>query len=302
MNVESGSSPERERECAPNLFVAGVSRGGTTSLNKALIAHPEISGGNAKELWVYNVEDRYRRRNEIFAENFPSDQASKYRIDSTPHYFSGNLLWDSRPGDAAIHEMDSALSRIANESPDSRFVVSLRHPIDRYISEYVMNRAKGKPDVMPSLGKHVTLNLRSRLPGHADYLYMSRFGTFLQDLFELVDRRRVQVLFFEEWTRDVEGTLSSLFEWLDIHNIETTGLNSHENSGARYRRKAGTSIGRFRDRKRQLIKTLRELDEELRGEIELVEKAVGFVPKHWTEWSPEYGAEKYLLAMRAARG
>jgi hypothetical protein len=302
MNVESGSSPEQNRQFAPNLFVAGVSRGGTTTLNKALTAHPEITGGNAKEQWVYNVEDRYQSRNEIFVENFSSNQSSKYRIDCTPHYFSGNLLWKSRPGEAAIHERDSALSRIANESPASRFVVSLRHPIDRYISEYVMNRAKGKPDVMPSLSEHVSLNLRGRLAGHADYLYMSRFGTFLQALFELVDRRRVQVLFFEEWTRDVEGTLATLFDWLEIHRLETTETNPHENSGAKYRRKAQTSIGRFRDKKRQLIKSLRELDGELRGEIELVEKAVGFVPKHWKEWSPEYGAEKYLLAMRTARG
>jgi hypothetical protein len=301
MTAEVASSPQRDPVCAPNLFVAGVSRGGTTSLNKALTTHPEISGGNAKELWVYNVEDRYRRRNEIFAGNFSSNQASKYRLDSTPHYFSGNLLWKSRPGGAEIHETVSALSRIASESPDSRIVVSLRHPVDRYISEYVMNRAKGKPDVMSSLSKHVSLNLRSRLPGHADYLYMSRFGTFLQDLFELMDRSRVQVLFFEEWTRDFEDTLSSLFEWLDIHNLETTGINSHENSGAKYRRKAQTSISRFRDGKRQLIKILHELDEELSGEIAMVEEAVGFIPMHWKEWSPEYGAEKYLLAMRTAR-
>lgn len=278
----------------PNLFIAGVSRAGTTSLHRALTKHPDIASGRAKELWVYNVNDRFPNRERIFQDQFDGCASERYRVDSTPHYFSGQLLWRSRPGSALISENESAIERICSDSRATKFIISLRHPVDRYLSEYFMNRFKKKPDVEASLVAHIKENLLGRVPPHADYLYMSRFGTFLSLLLEHVPSENVKVVFLEEWTKDLEDFTKATSEWLTLsQEIDPTSFE-HQNSGAKYRGKSGALVGSFLSREKKLASALGSLEEELESELTSLRELVPRTPEKWRNWEASSTASKLL--------
>jgi hypothetical protein len=289
------------KELFPNLFVAGVSRGGTTTLHRLLSSHPDISSGKAKEQWVYNVEQRYANRHSIFQTQYDQENRVRYFLDSTPHYFSGNLLWSARPGNASISLNESAVDRILNDTPNARFIVTLRHPVDRYLSEYVMNRSKEKPDVERTIARHIRHNLDGKAPGHSDYLYMSRFGTFLEQMIEVAGTDNVKVVFLEEWTQDIPSAMDDLFKWLEVRKPNTFVDNQHENSGSKYRRKARGILGIGPGANSRLAKMLHTLDQHLAGEYRTLGDRVGRLPNYWAEWDAERCASEFVQKLSSRR-
>lgn len=268
----------------PNLFIAGVSRAGTSALHKSLATHSSIDPGQSKEKWVYNVADRYGSRSEIFHREFIRPGA-KYRLDSTPHYFSGTLRWASRPGPATISEV-RPIQLVLKDSPNAKFVVSLRHPVERYVSEYLMNRFKQKPDVEPNLVSHINKNLDGLVPAHADYLYMSRFGTFSTELLEATCRENVKFLFFESWINDSE-TLGALTDWLGLSTHSPSLMIPRQNSGEKYQRPKWRVFSTLTGRARATRKAIQALWEAVLPEIRTLEELLGALPESWNCWTVE---------------
>lgn len=111
----------------PNLLIIGAGKSGTTSLQRYLAQHPEVSMSKQKELQFFTRED-WRERIEWYEQRFPLD--TPVRGEASP-----------------VYTMDPAFpspaGRIRSLIPDVKLVYLVRDPIERLLAHYVEWAALG---------------------------------------------------------------------------------------------------------------------------------------------------------------
>ena len=198
----------------PNLFVVGAAKAGTTSLWAHLKAHPEIFMAKVKEPHFYSrgglapgqlsVKDP-----EEYARLFARGAARRYRGEASPSY-----LWD-----------ESAAARIKRAEPEARILVSLRDPVERAWSSYVMCTSLGLED------RPFEQALDDELAGGVDiaaqpppYLARGRYAEQLARYLELFGDATILV-WFDELAADTRGTMRSVFDRLGLDPLPAERLD-----------------------------------------------------------------------------
>ncbi len=203
-------------EVLPNLLIAGVPKAGTTSLFRALAAHPDIFGSSVKETEYFTplLAGGELAPIEEYERHFGGSVAERYRLEATPEYFYG--------GEALIDQLKALLGEL-------RVVLVFREPRSRLVSFYRFNRAHMHLPADLTIEGYVAacesaLHDQSKIRGDStlmgiegslydEYLppWLSRFGDSLQ------------VLFLDDLMSDPAGVLRRLADWLDI---DPTGFAS----------------------------------------------------------------------------
>lgn len=115
------------------FLIGGVQKGGTTALATFLGGHPQIALPKGKEAHVFDAADYDPQwtPDEVdarYAGHFDSDGADvRLHGDATPIY--------------CFHP--EFVRRIAAYNPEMRWVLLLRHPVERAVSQYHMEHARG---------------------------------------------------------------------------------------------------------------------------------------------------------------
>jgi hypothetical protein len=112
----------------PDYLIIGTQRGGTTSLYKYLVRHPQHAHALTKELRFFDLN--YDRGVRWYRSRFPS---IPYRA-LTKWVRGSDLVVGEASPDYLFHP--HVPSRVAQILPDARFVVVLRNPVDRAHSHY----------------------------------------------------------------------------------------------------------------------------------------------------------------------
>lgn len=114
------------------LFIAGVQKAGTTSLDAYLRLHPGLAGPSVKETHVFDDETLDWRE--------PPDE----RLHA--HYAPGNtgLRFEATP---ITIFWPPALARVRRYNPRARIIIILRDPIERAWSQWSMERHHGTEDL-----------------------------------------------------------------------------------------------------------------------------------------------------------
>lgn len=113
---------------APDFFIIGVQKGGTTSLYNYLARHPAVLPASEKEIHYFT--DHFRRGDAWYRARFPTRYRKWRRMlglrariltgEATPYYI--------------FHP--HAARRIEARYPDARIILMLRNPVDRAYSHY----------------------------------------------------------------------------------------------------------------------------------------------------------------------
>ena len=119
---------------APRIgfLIGGVQKAGTTALARYLAGHPQLALPQRKEAHVFDDPgfgadwDRARIDRE-YARHFDAGSDDRLHGDATPIYLFHPTL----------------VERIAAYNPAMRWIVLLRDPLERAISQYGMERARG---------------------------------------------------------------------------------------------------------------------------------------------------------------
>lgn len=119
---------------APRIgfLIGGVQKAGTTALARYLAGHPQLALPQGKEAHVFDDPgfgadwDRARIDRE-YARHFDAGSDDRLHGDATPIYLFHPTL----------------VERIAAYNPAMRWIVLLRDPVERAISQYGMERARG---------------------------------------------------------------------------------------------------------------------------------------------------------------
>ena len=114
------------------FLIGGVQKAGTTALAQYLRAHPQLALPLAKEAHVFDApgfQDDWdvEAIDRLYRPHFPPDASARMCGDATPIYVF-------HPG---------IVARIARYNPAMRWIVLLRHPVERALSHYYMERRRG---------------------------------------------------------------------------------------------------------------------------------------------------------------
>jgi hypothetical protein len=195
----------------PNLFIAGAPRCGTTSLHAWLSVIPGIYMSRIKEPNFYSrvvigeahpLVRPIRDEAEYLA-LFADAGDAKYRGEASPNYL----------------EDPEAPALIDRTSPGARVIASLRDPVERLFSHYLMlrnNCAMGSFAEEVRRGLTLADKRNHPAPDATTGLYASQV-----ERYRATFGVRFKPLVFEEWMADAVGTMRQLLEFLGIdHAVE----------------------------------------------------------------------------------
>jgi hypothetical protein len=196
----------------PNFLVIGVTKAGTTSLYYYLKQHPEIFMPNdIKEarFFCYDGKDttlKIRIKTiKAYLELFDEVENEKAIGEASPHYFS----------------TPHAAYKIKECLPDASLIASLRNPVERSFSTYIMNKRE--------IGRNSDLTFLEALK--VDPWLESNYHSSLERFFKLFHRNRLKIILFDDFTRNTISTLTSIFCFLEIDSSFIPDISQVHNPG-----------------------------------------------------------------------
>ena len=194
------------------FFIAGVQKGGTSSLYRYLRDHPAIQMPAKKELHFFDNEaiswaaPDYEQLHQHYDWNCPQPVM---RGEATPI----TLYWPH------------ALERLRDYNPDAHILISLRHPSFRAFSQWSMQRMRGIEEL--SFEEAISQRGRARSNQSSDgterrvFSYVER-GFYADQISRLLDLfPRQQIHFFRSdrlWS-DPKVTLNSIQDFLGVERL-----------------------------------------------------------------------------------
>lgn len=239
----------------PNLLIVGAQKSGTTWLHSALSKSAHVFGSSPKEIGFFNKK-MFFDGPELYQTYFPVTDGARYYMESTPHYFR-------LPG----NKVDLA-GRIQATLGDVRLIVTLRNPVDRYISAYIHHIMK---DRLAPVDEITEMNENFRM------LELGRYGEILahwQGVFS-----DIGVFFYDDLKNDDMSYFRSVMSFLDLPcDVSARDLDF-------------TTNDKMKKLHRSSIDTLPEASLDLRrrlgdyyaADIALLEQLTGRDLAHWTE-------------------
>lgn len=228
---------------APRIrfVIGGVQKGGTTALAQFMAQHPMVALPEGKEAHVFDAQDfdeawSVGEIDARYAAHFPQDAAlSRLHGDATPLYCFHPAL----------------VRRIAKYNPGMRWILMLRHPVERAISHYQMERERGH-ERWPMWAAMSFEALRLR--GHADdfsagsplrrhsYLARGDYARQLDVLLAHFPREQILLLHNEQLSESPALVLDSVWAFLGLPAPERSPEFARVFEG-RYRRvRAGSAL------------------------------------------------------------
>lgn len=201
----------------PNFMIIGAKKAATTSLYSYLLQHPDVFMPSPKEPNYYAFE----AENPDFAKY--SRQAFPVRTEKEYLKLFAKADTSTAIGEASVGYLESPVApvRIKQDIPDCRFICSLRNPVDRTYSGYVMRVRSGKD--------HRTVEqaiiedrgiLRERSYRHTIARW---FGVFPRNQFKFV--------LFDDIKNRPADVVRELFQFLDIDPDVPVDMSKQLNKG-----------------------------------------------------------------------
>lgn len=195
---------------APNTFIIGAPKCGTTALASYLASHPQVFFSEPKEPLFWSQGDITRASHEPRFQNVSDYLGLFAGADPKCHKVVAE-------GSTRYLYAPSAVPQICEAFPDSRFVVLLRNPVDAIPSFLTENQLTGW-DQSRSLDEALRRSADSAFPRPhpADYFGNYSFGFLLSRLARSVPTERVLILIQEDMREDPRATYLRCLEFLGV--------------------------------------------------------------------------------------
>lgn len=195
-------------QLAPNLFLLGAAKCGTSSLHYILGQHPDIHACCGKEPTFFNWPFQVVRNPLEYFRLF--DSPKRYRLDSSGAYLSNR-------------ETAPVLRSVF---PSARFIISVRDPKARAYSLYREMRRLGHerlPTFVDALRAEAGRSISREFVATSvvefwDYMYCrsSQYDKLIGWYFELFDPAQFHILSLAELAKDPLAATARLLRFLDL--------------------------------------------------------------------------------------
>jgi len=176
----------------PDFLIIGASRGGTSSLFKNLLQHPQIAAPSYKEVHFFNSNERYGYGIEWYKKQFPKVKKNGLLFEASPAYFTTPM----------------SVERIYKHLPNCKFILLLRNPVDRALSFY----ARWDEICNPR-------ELMAENPHHG-IVETGIYEKGLRRWFNYFPRNRFLIIKSEDFFEDEKKIITQCFNWLNIEPID----------------------------------------------------------------------------------
>jgi hypothetical protein len=204
----------------PDVFILGAAKCGTTVLHHLLSSHPQVCAASTKELHFFDTWDRSQTSLDKYFAQFLHCPNESLSIESTPKYFGDVVSYDN-----------FVASYLPSDISSKKFIVLLRHPIERELSWYRHMRRKCADDLRKGVSSPSKRNyacLSDEITFHHDtfdkYLNSSRFlvrgSLYLQHLFRWMQVVRRDQLFIVDVRTFVNNNTSVMRRISRFLNID----------------------------------------------------------------------------------
>jgi hypothetical protein len=198
----------------PNFFIVGAARSGTTSLDRYLSQHPEIFITSRKDAHFFAAEH--------FSCTGPGDEVMNRKVMRDEGQYA--QLFAGVTGEKAIGEssafylcLPGTAERIAQAVPDAKILITLREPVDRAYSAYMLLARDGREVLRfeEGLSKEAERKQQGFEPMWW-YTELSRYATQVERYLEVFGPEQVKVLLYEEFYAHPEQRLREVFAFLGV--------------------------------------------------------------------------------------
>lgn len=206
---------------APNFFILGAVRSGTTSLYRYVAQHPDVFMSEPKEPVFFEAE--YERGLDYYWERYFKEWKGERRVG------------EARPANLFLPYV---APRIKESVPDAKLIVTLRNPVDRAYSHWWLKYCDGNENrpFADALRENISrIEAGCRFEGEngaklwCDNLNPARGGTSftvyvdmgyyaeqLARYLELFPPRQIKILLFEDLCRDSLQVARELWQFLEL--------------------------------------------------------------------------------------
>jgi hypothetical protein len=217
--AELQPTPVHEASRAPDFFVVGQFKSGTTAIYEMLRRHPQIYLPEMKEVWFHSPELRARalaratNKRPVTLEDYLSlfaDADDGQRIgEATPSYLISR----------------GAARSIAELQPQARIIAILREPasfLRSFHLQCVENHTESEPDLRKALALVEQRREGKQIPRDAvrplELLYTDhvRYVEQLQRYYEVFAPEQILVLIYEDFRRDNEAVLKQIMRFIGV--------------------------------------------------------------------------------------
>lgn len=196
----------------PNFIVIGAAKAGSTALYWYLGEHPDVFVSPVKETnyFAYGVDAEGRLL-------YGDPEVHRFPIRSLGEY--EQLFADARHA-AAIGEASPiylecphAAARILALLPDVRIICSLRHPVDRAYSDYLMYLRRRGRRFDPARDLSATAAW-ARPDSH--WMRIGRYHEQLSRYFDVFSRAQIHVSLFDDLKRSAQALVQDVYRFLNV--------------------------------------------------------------------------------------
>jgi len=204
----------------PNFFVVGAAKAGTSSIYAGLRQHPDIFMAYPKEPHHFtqvNPPHELRWHFEGY-----TDQQRYLRLFEG----SGN---SKAIGEASTSYLwhPHVARRIQMQVPEARIIISLRDPVERAYSHYLMHVREGiqKLGFYDALLEDLERTDETWAISHF-YVGKGRYADQVSRYVEIFGLDRVKILLFDDLKRDPAATLYEVAQFLGLNPAPLAGVNA----------------------------------------------------------------------------
>lgn len=196
----------------PDFFILGAPKSGTTALTAYLADHPAVFLADVKDTDFFATDFNHPL--------FENEQEYMALFRDVPA--SARTV-----GESATRYLEStvAVPAILDFNPSARFIVMLRNPVEMAAALHAQMIWEGMETELDFAAawrandprrQGIGLPVTCRDPKLVCYRDACRVGTFMQRVFNTVDRERVLVLIFDDFKRDAQAAYRQTLEFLEV--------------------------------------------------------------------------------------
>jgi len=208
-------------EKLPNFFIVGAPKAGTTTLYEYLNKIPGIYMSPVKEPKYFSS----RISKKIFLLK-PITNKNEY-LKLFENVKNEKIIGEASPGYLADPDAPKLIYKV---SPNAKILISLRDPIERLFSNYLMQLRNGRL----KLSFHDEIQRSFKKKNDTEPFLMLEFSLYSENVKRYLDifgSKQVKIIIFEQWIKDSRHTLEEILNFLDlnyqIHEFEKEDQNPY---------------------------------------------------------------------------
>lgn len=215
----------------PNFLVLGAAKAGTSALHQYLLQHPAIF---LHPTWKEPRFFAYEGQPPTYCG--PGDETFNRRtittLDAYAAYFE-NVRHETAIGEVSPVYLYSerAPACIQHYIPQAKFIVVLRHPVDRAYSHFLqLVRDQREPlrDFAQALAAE-DARVRANWEWSRYFRRVGRYHEQLTRYFDHFDRRQFQIHLYEDFEADPVGMCRDIFRFLGVDDAFTPDTSRRHN-------------------------------------------------------------------------